>query len=130
MSAEALGYNHGQHNKGYGDKLKQLIIGTEFEQMPLEEKITTTKGAIFNNAAQVWNHNFFWQCLAPNGKELRGELLMAIERDFGSVVEFREQFAKAAVGQFGSGWAWLVIKDDGKLAVKTTSNADNPLITG
>jgi len=131
ISAETLEYHHGKHHRAYVNKLNELIQGTEFENKSLEEIILTSSGPIFNNAAQVWNHTFYWNCLAPkgNGGEPKGEFLKALERDFGSVQNFLEQFQKAGIGQFGSGWAWLVRNDSGKLAIEATSNAQNPLQT-
>ena len=131
MSAETLQFHHGKHHKAYVDKLNELIPGTEFENMSLEDIIKKAPaGPIFNNAAQVWNHTFFWNSLTPKGGEAKGELLSAIERDFGALEKFKEKFTAAAVGQFGSGWAWLVKENDGKLAIVTTSNADTPFKTG
>ena len=130
ISAETLEYHHGKHHKAYVDKLNELIPGTEFEDASLEEIIEKADGAIFNQAAQVWNHTFFWNCLSPEGGgEPEGELLEAIERDFGSFDDFKKKFADNAVGTFGSGWGWLV-KDGDKLALASTSNAGNPMTDG
>lgn len=131
MSAETLEYHHDKHHAAYVANLNKLIPGTEFENMPLEEIIRKASGGIFNNAAQVWNHTFFWNCLAPNaGGEPSGTLADAIRRDFGSFGEFKDRFSNAAVTQFGSGWAWLVRNPDGRLSVESTSNAMNPLHEG
>lgn len=130
MSAETLEYHYGKHHKGYLDKLNQLIPGTEFETLPLEEIIRRAgPGPVFNNAAQVWNHTFFWNSLSPNRPTLSGDLLALVGRHFGSVDEFRRKFEAAGVGLFGSGYVWLVREASGKLAIKTTQNAENPLKT-
>ena len=128
MSSKTLSYHYGKHNKAYNDTLNNLIKGTDYETMPLEEIIRTTQsGPIFNNAAQAWNHSFFWHSMSPNGGgQPKGELLKKIERDFGSYEQFRAEFKNAALGQFGSGWAWLV-EEDGKLKVMKTANAATPI---
>lgn len=131
ISAETLEYHYGKHHQAYVDNLNKLIPGTEFENKPLEDIIKKASGGIFNNAAQVWNHTFYWRCLSPQGGgEPAGELAMAINRSFGSLASFKEAFTKAAIGQFGSGWAWLVRNQDGSLSVEATSNAGNPLTEG
>lgn len=131
ISAETLTYHHDKHHAAYVTNLNKLIAGTEFADMPLEEIIKKAAGGIFNNAAQVWNHTFYWHCLSPNGGgEPAGPLAQAINRDFGSFAQFKDQLSKAAVGQFGSGWAWLVQGADGKLAVESTGNANTPLKEG
>ena len=132
MSRETLEYHHGKHHKGYVDKLNTLIRGTELEGLSLEELIGRSKGAVFNNAAQAWNHAFFWRCLAPEGGSLpSGDLRAAIERDCGSFNGFVERFRKAGTEVFGSGWVWLSSSGpDGGLSVETTANADNPLRSG
>jgi Fe-Mn family superoxide dismutase len=131
ISAETLEYHYGKHHKAYVDNLNKLIPGTEFENMPLEDIIKKATGGIFNNAAQVWNHTFYWNCLSPaGGGEPAGELAAAINKSIGSFDAFKEQFAKAAAGQFGSGWAWLVKNADGTLAIEATPNAENPLKKG
>ena len=131
ISAETIDYHYGKHHKAYVDNLNKLIPGTEFENMSLEDIIRKTSGGIFNNAAQIWNHTFYWNCLSPKGTgEPAGELAGAIIKSFGSLEEFRSKFTNAAVTQFGSGWAWLVQNPDGSLAVEATGNAENPLKQG
>lgn len=135
ISARTLQFHHGKHHKKYVDTLNQLIEGTEFANQSLEEIILATaddlaKQKIFNNAAQTWNHTFFWQCLSPDGGgRPEGELMNRIQADFGSFDKFRQEFSTAAQGQFGSGWAWLT-EDGGKLKIMTTSNAGLPLVHG
>jgi Fe-Mn family superoxide dismutase len=130
LSEETLEYHHGKHHAAYVKKLNELIANTKFAKMPLEEIIKTAdQGPIFNNAAQHWNHSFYWNCLAPKGGgEPVGELAAAIERNFKSFKEFTKEFSEAAIEQFGSGWAWLVQRKDGALAIEKMSNADDPLI--
>jgi len=131
ISKETLKYHHGKHHRTYVEKLNELIAGTEFENLPLEEVVTKSKGAIFNNAAQAWNHNFYWHSLTPDGGgEPHGELAQAIEQKFGSFGAFQEKFSAAATGVFGSGWAWLIAEADGTLTISTTSNAQTPLTNG
>ena len=132
MSSKTLSYHYGKHNKAYNDTLNNLIKGTDYETMPLEEIIRTTQsGPIFNNAAQAWNHTFFWSCMMKDGGQApQGELRAKIDRDFGSYEKFKEEFKNAATSQFGSGWAWLAEGKDGKLTVMKTSNADTPLAHG
>jgi len=131
MSEETLEYHHDKHHAAYVANLNKLIPGTKFENMSLEAIIQEADGGIFNNAAQVWNHTFFWNCMAPNaGGEPTGDLAEAIRRDFGSFAQFKEKFSNAAVTQFGSGWAWLVRGFDGKLSVESTSNAMTPIHEG
>jgi len=129
ISEETLEYHHGKHHAAYVKKLNELIAGTRFARMPLEEIIKTADaGPLFNNAAQHWNHSFYWNCLAPKaGGEPSGELANAIERNFKSFKEFVKEFSAAAIEEFGSGWAWLVQKKDGSLAIEKTSNAEDPL---
>jgi Fe-Mn family superoxide dismutase len=130
LSAETLGFHHGKHHATYVTNLNALIPGTEFEHLPLEEIVRRASGPLFNNAAQVWNHTFYWQSLAPRGGgEPQGPLADAIAQTFGSFTAFREQFTKTAVGTFGSGWAWLVLTPAGKLELASTSNAATPLTT-
>lgn len=131
MSAETLEHHHGKHHKTYVDNLNKLVPGTEFEGKSLEEIIMTSSGGIFNNAAQIWNHTFFWNCLSPQGGgEPTGELAAALIRDFGSVEKFKELFAEASIKQFGSGWGWLVKNSSGKLEILSTSNAETPMTKG
>jgi Fe-Mn family superoxide dismutase len=128
ISAETLDYHYGKHHNAYVVNLNNLIKGTEFENKSLEEIIKSSSAGIFNNAAQVWNHTFYWHCLAPNaGGEPTGDVAKAINESFGSFNAFKEQFSDAAVKNFGAGWTWLVKKADGKLAIVNTSNAATPL---
>lgn len=131
ISAETLEYHYGKHHKAYVDNLNKLIPDTEFEKLPLEDIIRKASGGIFNNAAQVWNHAFYWNCLLPKGSSTPvGDLADAINKTFGSVEQFKEKFTSAAVTLFGSGWAWLVKNPDGSLAIEASSNAGNPLKDG
>ena len=131
MSVETLEYHYGKHHQTYVTNLNNLVPGTEFEGSSLEEIILKSSGGIFNNAAQVWNHTFFWNCLTPNANvQPTGELADAINVVFGSFEKFQEEFTKCAVTTFGSGWAWLVKNADGSLALVSTSNAGVPLTTG
>lgn len=128
ISQETLEYHHGKHHNTYVVNLNNLVPGTEFEGKSLEEIIKTSTGGIFNNAAQIWNHTFYWHCLSPNGGgEPTGALADAITKAFGSFAEFKDAFTKSAIGNFGSSWTWLVKKDDGSLAIVNTSNAGCPL---
>ncbi|MFM2484077.1 superoxide dismutase [Fe] [Celerinatantimonas yamalensis] len=128
ISAETLEYHYGKHHQTYVTKLNGLVKGTEFEGKSLEEIIVNSTGGIFNNAAQVWNHTFYWNCLSPNGGgEAEGELAAAITAQFGSFEAFKTQFSDSATGNFGSGWTWLVKTTEGKLAIVNTSNAGTPL---
>lgn len=130
ISSETLDFHHGKHHNKYVDTTNQMIAGTEHENRSLEEIIRNSSGGLFNNAAQVWNHNFYWNSMSPNGSGgPQGDLATQIDRDFGSLDQFKEKFEAAATGQFGSGWAWLVQKSDGTLAVTNTPNAENPLTT-
>ncbi len=131
ISAETLEFHHGKHHQTYVTNLNNLVPGTEFENLSLEEIVVKATGGIFNNAAQVWNHTFYWNCLAPDaGGEPTGELGDAINATFGSFAKFKEEFTKTAVTTFGSGWAWLVKNADGSLALVSTGNAGCPLTTG
>lgn len=131
ITPETLEFHYGKHHKTYVDKLNAMIPGTEFENATLEEIVTKSSGGMFNNAAQVWNHTFYWNCLAPKaGGEPTGKLKAAIDKDFGSFAAFKEQFTQAALNQFGSGWAWLVQEASGKLAITSTSNASTPVTEG
>lgn len=130
ISAETLEYHYGKHHQTYVTNLNNLIKGTDFEGKTLEEIVRSSDGGVFNNAAQVWNHTFYWHCLAPNaGGEPTGELAAAINAAFGSFADFKAKFTDAAVKNFGSGWTWLVKEADGKLAIVSTSNAGTPLTT-
>ncbi len=128
ISQETLEFHYGKHHHTYVVKLNGLIEGTEFEGESLEEVVKTSTGGVFNNAAQVWNHTFYWNCLAPNaGGEPTGAIADAISASFGSFEDFKAEFTNSAIGNFGSGWTWLVKKADGSLAVVNTSNAATPL---
>ncbi|MDD5274738.1 MAG: superoxide dismutase [Fe] [Methylovulum sp.] len=130
ISEETLEYHYAKHHQTYVTNLNNLVPGTEFEGMSLEEIIMKSSGGIFNNAAQVWNHTFYWNSLAPSaGGEPTGALADAITATFGSFEKFKEEFTKCAVTTFGSGWAWLVKNADGSLALVSTSNAGCPLTT-
>lgn len=131
MSQETLEYHHGKHHNAYVNNLNNLIKGTKYENMSLEEIILSSEGPIFNNSAQIWNHTFFWNSLSPKGGgEATGEVLEAITKEWGSFEKFKEEFTKSAVANFGAGWTWLVKNKDGKLAIVNTSNAQTPLTTG
>ncbi len=131
ISAETLEYHYGKHHQTYVDNLNKLVAGTPNESKSLEELVKTTEGGVFNNAAQVWNHTFYWYCLKPKGGGApTGKIGEAIKKNFGSFETFKEQFSEAAKTQFGSGWAWLVKKADGSLAIEKTSNAGNPMTAG
>ena len=131
ISEETIDYHYGKHHQAYINNLNNLIKDTEYENLSLEEIIKAAKGGVFNNAAQVWNHTFYWESLMPNASEKpEGELLTAIEGRFGSFEEFKAQFTQAATTLFGSGWAWLVINQEGKLEIIQTSNAETPIAKG
>jgi Fe-Mn family superoxide dismutase len=131
ISKETLEFHYGKHHQAYVTNLNNLIKGTEFENASLEDIARKASGGIFNNAAQVWNHTFYWHSLKPNGGgEPKGDLADAIKRDFGSYEEFAKKFTEAGTTQFGSGWAWLVLNKDKKLEVTKTSNADLPMKHG
>lgn len=131
ISAETVSFHYGKHEKAYIDNLNRLIKGSEFEDMPLEEVIVNAKGPLYNNAAQAWNHIFYFFTFSPEGsREPSGELRKAIDRDFGSFEKFKEAFVDAGVGLFGSGWVWLSRDDDGKLLITQGGNAQNPLTDG
>lgn len=131
LSKETLEFHHAKHHQTYVTNLNNLIVGTEFAELSLEEIIKKSTGGIFNNAAQVWNHTFYWNCLSPQGGgQPSGKLAEAIQNTFGSFEKFKEEFSKTAVTTFGSGWAWLVKKPDGSLALVSTSNAATPMTSG
>ncbi len=131
ISAETLEYHYGKHHQAYVTNLNKLIVGSDFADLTLEDIIRKAAGGIFNNAAQVWNHSFYWNCLSPDGGGTpSGALAEAIDAAFGSFDEFKAQFSDTAVKTFGSGWAWLVQKEDGSLAIISTANAGNPLTDG
>jgi len=131
ISKETLEYHYGKHHQAYVTNLNKLILGTPFEHMSLEEIIKNASGGIFNNAAQVWNHTFYWHCLSPQGGgEPTGAIGEAIHQAFGSFTEFKEKFSTVAATTFGSGWAWLVKNADGSLAITSSSNAATPMTEG
>jgi Fe-Mn family superoxide dismutase len=126
ISAETLCLHHGKHHKKYVDTMNELLRQENTEAAALEELVRKSKGKLFNNAAQAWNHDFYWHSLSPKRTRPAGAILRRLESDFGSYDQFAEKFAEAAAEQFGSGWAWLV-EQDGKLQIVTTSNADTPM---
>ncbi len=131
ISQETLNYHYGKHHQTYVTNLNNLVTGTEFEGLSLEEIVTKSSGGVFNNAAQVWNHTFYWNCLSPNGGgKPSGALADAINSTFGSFSAFKEAFTKTAVTTFGSGWGWLVKNADGSLELVSTGNAGTPLTEG
>ena len=134
ISAETIEYHYGKHHKAYVDNLNKLVVGSEFEGRDLEDIVKSSAGPVFNNAAQVWNHTFYWNCLAPNpdaqDRLPTGELAEAINLKFGSFDKFKEEFSNSAATRFGSGWAWLVKDSNGELVVKSTANAQTPLKDG
>lgn len=128
ISAETLEFHYGKHHKAYVDKLNGMVPGTEFEGKSLEEVVKSSAGGVFNNAAQIWNHTFYWHCLSPNGGgEPSGAIAEAINGAFGSFAQFKQALTDSAIGNFGSGWTWLVKQADGSLAIVNTSNAATPL---
>ena len=128
ISAETIDYHYSKHHQTYVTNLNNLVAGTEFETADLETIVRKSQGGLFNNAAQVWNHTFYWNCLKPNGGGTpSGKLAEAIDAAFGSFEAFKAEFTKTAIGTFGSGWAWLVQRPDGSLALVSTSNAATPL---
>jgi Fe-Mn family superoxide dismutase len=130
MSAETLEFHYGKHHQAYVTNLNNLIKGTEFENLSLEEIIKKSQGGVFNNSAQVWNHTFFWNCMKPQGGGApTGPVADAINAKWGSFDKFKEEFQKSAVSNFGSGWTWLVKKTDGSVDIVNTSNAGTPLTT-
>ena len=127
MSKETLEYHYGKHHQTYVNNLNNLIAGTKFENSALVEIVLGSEGGLFNNAAQVYNHDFFWQSLTPNQTAISSKVETALTQAFGSVEKFKEEFTAKAVGHFGSGWAWLVQDENKALKIITTSNAANPL---
>ena len=128
ISAETIDFHYSKHHQAYVTNLNNLIVGTEFENADLESIVRKAQGGLFNNAAQVWNHTFYWNCLKPNGGGApTGKLAEAINAAFGGFDAFKAEFSKTAIGTFGSGWAWLVQRADGSLALVSTSNAATPL---
>ena len=131
ISRETLEFHYGKHHKTYVDKLNELIKGTDFENAPLEQIVRRADGKIYNNAAQTWNHTFFWNCMTPKGAgKPSGPLAQAIDKSFGSFDEFRKKFSTTSADLFGSGWTWLVKRDDGSLAIEPMKDADTPLKNG
>ena len=130
ISAETIDYHYGKHHQTYVTNVNNQIKGTEFENADLVTIVRKSQGGVFNNAAQVWNHTFYWNCLSPKGgNEPTGKLADAIKKAFGDFAKFKEEFTKTCVGTFGSGWGWLVQRADGSLGLVSTSNAATP-ITG
>ena len=130
VSANTISFHYGKHHKAYVDKLNELQKGTEFENMELEDVIKKSSGGIYNQAAQIWNHTFFWSCMKPNGGgEPTGALAEAINKKWGSYADFKKAFVTRAVGNFGSGWTWLVKKADGSVDIVNTGAAGTPLTT-
>jgi Fe-Mn family superoxide dismutase len=131
ISKETLEYHYGKHHNTYVVNLNKLIANTEYADMSLEEIIKQASGGVFNNAAQVWNHTFYWNCLSPyGGGEPEGELADAIDKAFGSFAQFKEKFTEISIGTFGSGWGWLVQDAEGQLKIISTSNAGTPMAEG
>src|SRR5690554_92910 len=128
ISAETIEYHYGKHHQTYVNNLNGLVEGTDNANKSLEDIIKSSDGGLFNNAAQVWNHTFYWNCLSPNGGgAATGDIAKAIDAAFGSFDKFKEAFSAAAAGNFGSGWTWLVKKADGTVEITSTSNAGSPL---
>jgi Fe-Mn family superoxide dismutase len=131
ISQKTIEFHYGKHHQAYVTNLNNLVPGTEFENATLEDIVRKSTGGIFNNGAQVWNHTFYWNCLAPKtGGEPKGTVKDAIEVSFGSYADFKDKFSKAAATLFGSGWAWLVKTPEGKLDIVQESNAGNPIRNG
>jgi len=131
ISKETLEFHYGKHHQTYVTNLNNLIKGTEFEDMSLEDIIMKSSGGLFNNAAQIWNHTFYWNCLSPNGGgEPTGDLAAAINDKFGSFANFKDEFSKCSITTFGSGWGWLVKNSDGSIGLASTSNAGTPMTDG
>ncbi len=128
ISEETMSYHYEKHHQAYADKLNQLIENTDFAGKDIVDIVKNSNWALYNNAAQFWNHNFFWNCLSPKHDQVpSGKLAELIDQDFGSFASFKEQFIFSAVGNFGSGWTWLVLNQEGKLEILNMSNAQNPL---
>lgn len=130
MSRETLDYHYGKHHKAYVDQANKLIAGTEFDNMSLDDIVKRSSGKVFNNAAQAWNHGFFWNCLTPTPTAPGKRLNDALVKQFGGVEDFRKHFTEAVLNTFGSGWVWLVKNADGSLAVTSTQGAGNPMTAG
>ena len=128
ISEETMSYHYEKHHQAYADKLNQLIENTDFAAKNIVDIVKNSNWALYNNAAQFWNHNFFWNCLSPKHDQVpSGKLAELIDQNFGSFASFKEQFVSSAVGNFGSGWTWLVLNQEGKLEILNMSNAQNPL---
>ena len=128
ISEETMSYHYEKHHQAYADKLNQLIENTDFATKNIVDIVKNSNWALYNNAAQFWNHNFFWNCLSPKQDQVpSGKLAELIDQNFGSFASFKEQFISSAVGNFGSGWTWLVLNQEGKLEILNMSNAQNPL---
>jgi Fe-Mn family superoxide dismutase len=130
ISKETIEYHYGKHLRGYLDNLNRLIVGSQYQNLPLEEVVQRADGAIFNNAAQVLNHTMYFENMTPYLCEIPPHLRSTIIHDFGSVEQFKKEFSAAAASLFGSGWVWLVEDKDGKLQIVTTQNAENPIRQG
>jgi Fe-Mn family superoxide dismutase len=136
ISAETIDYHYGKHHQAYVNNLNNLVPGTKYEKMTLDEVVKASNGQasekkVFNNSAQVWNHTFYWHCLAPKaGGDPTGKIKDAIDKSFGNFADFKKKFSETAVNTFGSGWAWLVKNADGTLAIESTSNAETPFAVG
>jgi Fe-Mn family superoxide dismutase len=130
LGAETLEVHYGKHHQGYMDKLERALEGTSRASLALEDLVRDSEGDVFNNAAQVWNHTFYWRSMTPNTHAPSKSLAERLDRDLGGMEAFKREFAEIASGEFGSGWAWLVEQTDGKLAVQSTHDADNPLRHG
>jgi superoxide dismutase, Fe-Mn family len=131
ISAKTIEFHYGKHHQAYVNNLNKLLSGSPFEKASLEEIIKKAEGGIFNNGAQVWNHTFYWESFSQKGGgEPKGKLMEAIEESFGSFAKFKEEFSHAAATLFGSGWAWLVLNEEGKLEIVKESNAGNPMRSG
>lgn len=131
ISQETLEYHYGKHHNTYVNNLNKLIADTKFESLSLEEIIKESTGGLFNNAAQTWNHTFYWYCLSPNGGgEPSGKIAEAISKSYGSFEKFKEEFTQVAINTFGSGWAWLVQDQNKTIKIVSTSNAETPMTQG
>jgi len=130
ISEETLQFHHGKHHAGYVTKLNAAIDGSDFDGKSLEEIILKAEGGVFNNAAQIWNHTFYWNSMTPNKTEVHGKVADAINKSFGDFDKFKEEFTAAATGHFGSGWAWLVKDKDGSVKVVSSHDAGNPMRDG
>lgn len=131
ISAETLNYHHDKHHRAYIEKLNKLIKGTNHENKPLTEIVMSSEGELFNNAAQAWNHDFFWKCLSPNGGgEPTGKINDMIQERWGNFAKFKDEFSEQAKSNFGSGWTWLILNRSNKLEILNTSNAGTPIAEG